>query len=75
LCHIEGIYVSSEITSRHHRHWLVCGDRPDSQAEGNSRVEIVAIARRSAERLALAQQALNVREAFTDWREMLEKAH
>jgi len=38
------------------------------------RVEIVAIARRNAERLALAQQALNVREAYTDWQEMLEKS-
>src|SRR6266487_826448 len=37
-------------------------------------VEIVAIARRSADRLALAQQELNVREAYTDWREMLDKS-
>ena len=38
------------------------------------RVEIVAIARRSADRLALAQQELNIREAYIDWREMLEKS-
>ena len=38
------------------------------------RVEIVAIARRSADRLALAQQELKVREAYTDWREMLQKS-
>jgi predicted dehydrogenase len=38
------------------------------------KVEIVAITRRSADRLALAQQELNVREAYTDWREMLEKS-
>jgi predicted dehydrogenase len=38
------------------------------------KVEIVAIARRSADRLALAQQELNVREAYIDWREMLKKS-
>jgi predicted dehydrogenase len=38
------------------------------------RVEIVAIARRSVDRLALAQQELHIRDAYTDWREMLEKS-
>ncbi len=38
------------------------------------RVEIVAITRRSADRLALAQQELNIPESYTDWREMLEKS-
>jgi len=38
------------------------------------RVEIVAISRRSADRLALAQQELKIGEAYTDWREMLEKS-
>src|SRR5262245_32108067 len=45
---------------------------PKLRATG--RVEIVAITRRSAERLAVAQQELKVREAYTDWREMLEKS-
>jgi predicted dehydrogenase len=45
---------------------------PELRATG--RVEIVAIARRSADRLALAQQELNVPAAFTDWREMLEQS-
>jgi predicted dehydrogenase len=38
------------------------------------KVEIVAIARRGAEWLALAQKQVNIREAYTDWREMLEKS-
>ena len=38
------------------------------------RAEIVAIARRSPDRLRLAQRELNVSEAYTDWREMLEKS-
>lgn len=37
------------------------------------RAELVAICRRDADRLALAQQELNVPQAFTDWREMLDK--
>lgn len=45
---------------------------PKLRATG--RAEIVAIARRSADRLAWAQQELNVHEAYTDWREMLEKS-
>jgi predicted dehydrogenase len=45
---------------------------PNLRATGT--VEIVAIARRNAERLALAQQELNVGEAYTDWHEMLEKS-
>jgi predicted dehydrogenase len=38
------------------------------------RVEIVAISRRRADRLALAQKQLNIPEAYTDWQEMLEKS-
>ena len=37
------------------------------------RVEIVAIARRNPERLAVAQEQLNVAEAYTDWQEMLDR--
>jgi predicted dehydrogenase len=37
------------------------------------RAEIVAIARRNAERLAQAQAELQIPAAFTDWREMLDK--
>ncbi|MBI3960296.1 MAG: Gfo/Idh/MocA family oxidoreductase [Chloroflexi bacterium] len=38
------------------------------------RAEIVAIARRNTDRLAQAQQELKVGEAYTDWREMLDKS-
>lgn len=44
------------------------------QLRATGRVEIVAIARRSAKRLALAQQELNIPEAYTDWRELLNKS-
>jgi len=37
------------------------------------RAEIVAIARRNADRLAQAQQELNIPAAYTDWQEMLDK--
>jgi predicted dehydrogenase len=43
------------------------------QLRGTGRAEIVAISRRNAERLALAQQQLDISEAYTDWREMLAK--
>src|SRR5438034_6458493 len=36
--------------------------------------EVVAICRRNPERLALAKEALNIDEAYTDWREMLNEA-
>lgn len=42
------------------------------QMRETGRVEVVAISRRDPDRLALAQQHLNVPEAYTDWREMLE---
>ncbi|MEZ4617350.1 MAG: Gfo/Idh/MocA family oxidoreductase [Caldilineaceae bacterium] len=45
------------------------------QLRATGRAEIVAIARRSADRLALAQQQLKVPDAYTDWREMLDKSH
>jgi len=38
------------------------------------RAEIVAISRRSPDRLALAKKELAVPEAYTDWREMLDEA-
>jgi predicted dehydrogenase len=38
------------------------------------KAEIVAISRRDPERLAMAKEALNIPEAYTDWREMLEGA-
>ncbi len=38
------------------------------------RAEIVAICRRDPRYLAMAQERLNVPEAYTDWREMLDRA-
>jgi predicted dehydrogenase len=38
------------------------------------RAEVVAVSRRDRDRLALAQEQLNVSEGYTDWREMLEKS-
>jgi myo-inositol 2-dehydrogenase/D-chiro-inositol 1-dehydrogenase len=66
--------LKSEIGVRHNvssRDWRCLADTDTTRV---GKVEIVAIARRSADRLALAQQELNVREAYTDWREMLEKS-
>jgi predicted dehydrogenase len=45
---------------------------PHLRATG--RAEVVAIARRNPERLALVQRELSVPEAYTDWREMLDKS-
>ena len=45
---------------------------PELRATG--RAEVIAIARRNPERLALVQRELNVPEAYTDWREMLDKS-
>lgn len=39
-----------------------------------NRAQIVAISRRTPDRLALAQQELNVPEVYTDWREMLDQS-
>ena len=44
---------------------------PDLRATG--RVEVVAICRRTPEKLAMAQKALGVSETYTDWREMLDR--
>ena len=44
------------------------------QLRATGRAEVVAIARRDAERLALVQRELAVPEAYTDWREMLDKS-
>ena len=38
------------------------------------KAEVVAICRRDARSLAMAQERLNVPEAYTDWREMLDRA-
>jgi predicted dehydrogenase len=38
------------------------------------RAEIVAISRRNPQKLALAKEALGVNEAYTDWREMLDRS-
>jgi len=38
-----------------------------------NQAEVVAICRRNPERLALAKQELSIDQAFTDWREMLDK--
>ena len=38
------------------------------------RAEIVAVCRRNEEKLAMAQAATGATEAYTDWREMLDKA-
>src|SRR5687768_2779234 len=46
---------------------------PSLRATG--RVEVVACARRNPERLALAQQGLQIKHAYTDWRQMLEAVH
>jgi predicted dehydrogenase len=46
---------------------------PQLQATG--RAEVVAICRRHAERLTLAQQTLQVAEAYTDWQQMLAQSN
>jgi len=38
------------------------------------RAEVVALARRKPDRLALMQKELNIAEGYTDWREMLDKS-
>lgn len=43
------------------------------QFQAVDQVEVVAIARRNTDRLAMAQQAFHIPEAFTDWRTMLEE--
>lgn len=45
---------------------------PSLRATG--RVEVVACARRNPERLAMAQQGLQIAHGYTDWRRMLEEA-
>jgi len=44
------------------------------QLRATGRVEVVAVCRRDADMLAKVQKALGVPEAYTDWREMLERA-
>jgi predicted dehydrogenase len=44
---------------------------PDLRATG--RAEVVAISRRTPELLSLAQEKLGVANAYTDWRDMLER--
>lgn len=43
------------------------------QLRATGRAEVVAIARRTPERLNLIQKELGIAEAYTDWREMLDK--
>lgn len=43
------------------------------QLRETGRVEVVACARRNPERLAMAQQALQIEHGYTDWRRMLEE--
>ena len=43
------------------------------ELRGTRRAEVVAAARRNAERLALAQRELNLPSVYTDWREMLAR--
>jgi predicted dehydrogenase len=45
------------------------GHVPDSR--GTGRAEVVAAARRSADRLAMAKRELEIPATYTDWREML----
>lgn len=44
---------------------------PQLQATG--RVEVVACARRNAERLAMVQEALQIEQGYTDWHRMLDE--
>jgi predicted dehydrogenase len=44
------------------------------QLRATGRAEVVAIARRNPERLALVQRELSVPAAYTDWREMLDQS-
>lgn len=44
------------------------------QLRATNRVEVVAIVRRTPERLYALQKSLGVPEAYTDWREMLDKS-
>jgi len=43
------------------------------QLRATGRAEVVACARRNPERLAMAQQGLQIDQAFTDWRQMLDE--
>jgi predicted dehydrogenase len=52
--------------------WAVMSHIP--QLRDSGRAEVVAIARRSPDRLALVQKQLGIAEAYTDWREMLDKS-
>lgn len=44
------------------------------QLRETGKADVVAIARRDPERLAMAQEKLAIPEAYTDWREMLAKS-
>lgn len=44
------------------------------QLRKTGRAEVVALARRKPDRLALMQKELNIAEGYTDWREMLDKS-
>src|SRR5258708_18011092 len=51
--------------------WAVVSHIPDLRKTG--RAEVMAIARRNPERLAMAKEAPTVDAAYTDWREMLDR--
>ncbi|MEO8396993.1 MAG: Gfo/Idh/MocA family oxidoreductase [Chloroflexota bacterium] len=51
--------------------WAIFSHIPKLRETG--RAEVVAIARRNADRLAMAQKEMNIAAAYTDWREMLDK--
>ena len=53
--------------------YAVTNHVPNFMATG--RAQLVAASRRNPERLALAQRELGIPEVYTDWREMLDKAH
>src|SRR5688500_11222650 len=50
-------------------HFAVSSHVPNLRATG--RAEVVAAARRNADRLALAKRDLDIPATYTDWREML----
>jgi predicted dehydrogenase len=52
--------------------WAVRALIPQLRATG--RAEVIAIARRTPERLYALQKELDIPEAYTDWREMLDKS-
>lgn len=52
--------------------YAVLAHVPELRATGKA--DVVAIARRDPDRLAMAQEKLHIPEAYTDWREMLARS-